>query len=402
MDTNHASRMGISLWTVFAVVTIIYVSSLFYRMAPSVLALDIASDLHLGSSELSLIGSSAILGFGLMQLPSGMLSDRLGGKTTLLLLTLLAGISTAWFSMAESAASVAASRFLTGLGVSATIPCISILARSVPPELFARISCLMYGCGALGTLAAASPLALASSVFGWRGSMLACGMLSLTLAALLLFFVKENSRPAMQKTARNPFSGVFRVLSSRSFWLLCIVYSGTLITFFGFYGLWFGPYMVEACGLSKLEAGSVLSAGAIAGIAGMPAAAILSDWLHSRKKAIIPMVLLSASCAGILAFFPGKLPMAALMLIAAVLSFCNGLTGVALTSGKELFPLAIMGTATGCLNTLPSLLGAASQKIFGVILEAGRQAGAEIPAAYGRAMLFTPLSCFAPPQLLFL
>ncbi len=393
MQTETPRRIGKTVWLTFTVVTSIYMCSLFYRMAPSVLALSIAEDLGTGLSEVSVIGSAVMLGFGMAQIPSGLLSDRIGGKRTLLGFTLLAGLSTIGFSMATSLDTVSASRFLTGLGISATVPCASILAHRVPPHLFARISCLMYGCGGLGIVFSSAPVALMNSAFGWRQTMFGCGLFSIVLALLLHFCVPGDPAAPVQNRSSGEgmpmMQGLRIVLGSPHFWKLCIVYSCILLTYFGFYGLWFGPYLEQACGLSKLEAGSVLSMGAFANIPGMILIALLSDKIRSRKK---PIMLFSA-CAMLsiflLALFPGRLSVPALTGIALVLSFSCGLTGIAFTSGKELFPLAIMGAATGCLNTLPCMLGAAGQKIFGILLESSPEfASGNYAAAYSHAMIF--------------
>ena len=69
-------------WLIFAIIAPVYVCTMFYRMAPTVLALDIAKDMTLSASDMSMLGAATMLGYGIMQLPSGLLSDWLGGKKT--------------------------------------------------------------------------------------------------------------------------------------------------------------------------------------------------------------------------------------------------------------------------------------------------------------------------------
>ena len=56
-----------------------------------------------------------------------------------------------------------------------------VFGRSYPPERFALMSSLILGVGALGVLAAATPLAYAVEAFGWRASMAAIGASRSTL-----------------------------------------------------------------------------------------------------------------------------------------------------------------------------------------------------------------------------
>jgi sugar phosphate permease len=381
-------------WMIFAIIAPVYVCTMFYRMAPTVLALDIAKDMSLSASDMSMLGAATMLGYGIMQLPSGLLSDWLGGKKTLTIFTVLVGLSTLWFGLSHSLTSVTAARFITGVGIAATIPCLSILARWFPATMYARVSGIMFAGGTCGTLIASTPLAVASNLWGWRPTILAFGVLSLVLASLVLFFVSDS--PERARAASRPvkkehtlFQGLKVVLSSRNFWLLCIMYSCVLLVYFGFAGLWWGPYLMQGCGLSKIEAGNILFLGTLLSVPAMPVLTAISDKIRSRKKVIIPCVAVILSVMSVMAFFPGSLSQPVLVLLAVLFTSACGMSALGLTSGKELFPLGIMGTATGCLNSFPPMLAAVSQKIFGYILESSAAYGAgDYSAAYMRAMIF--------------
>ena len=381
-------------WMIFAIIAPVYVCTMFYRMAPTVLALDIAKDMSLSASDMSMLGAATMLGYGIMQLPSGLLSDWLGGKKTLTIFTILVGLSTLWFGLSHSLSSVTVARFITGVGIAATIPCLSILARWFPPTQYARVSGIMFAGGTCGTLIASTPLAVASNLWGWRPTILAFGVLSLVLASLVLFFVSDS--PDMIKTAGKPvkkeyslFQGLKVVLSSRNFWLLCVMYSCVLLVYFGFAGLWWGPYLMQGCGLSKIEAGNILFLGTFLSVPAMPVLTAISDKIRSRKKVMVPCVAIILAVMSVMAFFPGRLSQPVLVLLAVLFTSACGMSALGLTSGKELFPLGIMGTATGCLNSFPPMLAAVSQKIFGYILESSAAYGAgDYSAAYMRAMLF--------------
>ncbi len=381
-------------WLIFAIIAPVYICTMFYRMAPTVLALDIAKDMSLSASDMSMLGAATMLGYGIMQLPSGMLSDWLGGKKTLTIFTVLVGLSTLWFGLSHSLSSVTVARFITGVGIAATIPCLSILARWFPATQYARVSGIMFAGGTCGTLIASTPLAVASNLWGWWPTILAFGVLSLVLAALVLVFVSDSpdkigsaSKPSTRGCSL--FHGLKVVLTSRDFWLLCIMYSCVLLVYFGFAGLWWGPYLMQGCGLSKIEAGNILFLGTLLSVPAMPILTAISDEIRSRKKVMVPCVAVILAVMSVMAFFPGRLSQPVLVLLAVLFTSACGMSALGLTSGKELFPLGIMGTATGCLNSFPPMLAAVSQKIFGYILESSSSyAAGDYSAAYMRAMLF--------------
>ena len=381
-------------WLIFAIIAPVYICTMFYRMAPTVLALDIARDMSLSASDMAMLGAATMLGYGIMQLPSGLLSDWLGGKTTLAIFTILVGLSTLWFGMAHSLTSVTVARFITGVGIAATIPCLSILARWIPATHFARVSSIMFAGGTCGTLIASTPLALASNICGWRPTIVAFGVLSLVLAALIILFVRDNppSQQSSGKASAREYTllqGLRVVLSSRDFWKLCVMYSCVLLVYFGFAGLWWGPYLMQGCGLSKIDAGNILFLGTFLSIPAMPVLTTISDRIRSRKKVMVVSVVVILASMSVMAVFPGKLSQPVLVLLAVLFTSGCGMSALGLTSGKELFPLGIIGTATGCLNSLPPLLAAVAQKIFGCILESSSAYGAgDYASAYSSAMLF--------------
>ena len=394
IKNNDSAASLTKAWLIFAIIAPVYLCTMFYRMAPTVLALDIAADMSFSASDMAMIGAATMLGYGLMQLPSGLLSDWLGGKATLTLFTLLVGLSTIWFGLSGSLTSVTCARFITGIGIAATIPCLSILARWFPAGMYARVSGIMFACGTCGTIIASTPLAAASNLWGWRSAVIACGAFSLALAAMVLFFVKNAPAGAAEtKKAEAPrislLEGLRTVLSSRHFWTLCIAYSCLLIVYFGFAGLWWGPYLMQGCGLTKLEAGNILFLGTVISIPAMPILTTISDKIRSRKKVMVVCILVAFLDMLVMTLFPGQLSKPMLVILAVVFTSACGTSANGLTSGKELFPIAIMGTATGCLNSLPALLAAGEQKIFGYILQSTEAfAAGDFAAAYSTAMMF--------------
>lgn len=391
-----AKKISAAAWLVFAIIVPVYVCTMFYRMAPAVLALDIAADMSLAAADMAMLSGATMLGYGLMQLPSGLLSDALGGRKTLCLFTVVVGLSTLWFGLSESFTSVVAARFLTGLGIAATVPCLAILARWFPVSVYGRVSSIMFAGGTCGTLLASAPLVAASSAVGWRSVMLVCGGVSLILAVLVWRCVADSpfSTATAQKNSTNRTglhelgAGLKQVLRSRDFWPLCVGYSCLLLVYFSFAGLWWGPYLMQACGMDKSAAGNILFIGTLASVPAMPLLATMSDKFRSRRVILLPCAVVALIVMAVMTFTTGTLSFPVLALLAVAFTSACGLSAVALASGKELFPLHMVGTATGCLNTIPALAAALHQKLFGMVLDwrlaerLGDQA-----AAYGDAML---------------
>ena len=61
-----------------------------------------------------------------------------------------------------------------------------VFGRAYPPERFAMLASLMIGISALGNLLAATPMAYAVELFGWRASMAGIAALTAASTALVL------------------------------------------------------------------------------------------------------------------------------------------------------------------------------------------------------------------------
>jgi sugar phosphate permease len=186
------------------------------------------------------------------------------------------------------------------------------------------------------------------------------------------------------------WAGMKTVLSQPRFWPVAIWFFCTFGIFFSFQGLWGGPFLMHVHGLSKPQAGGVLSMAAVGMILGSPALTWVSDRvLHSRKQVLVASSAIMLLLVLPLALCPQSFNLPALYVWCLFFSvFSGAVVVVAFITTKELFPVSIAGTATGLANFFPFLGGAVAQPVLGLILE-GQEKVAGIPTAagYGRAFL---------------
>ena len=128
---------------------------------------------------------------------------------------------------------------------------------------------------------------------------------------------------------------------------------------------------MQIYGLSKAQAGHVLSMAAIGMIGGSPLLSYLSNNLfQARKPVLILTSILTFIITGSLYFFIQSLPVFLLYLICLGIGiFVGAVAAIGFITNKELFPVAIAGTATGLVNFFPFLGGAVFQVILGTVLD---------------------------------
>ncbi len=346
-----------SYLTIIFMCCLLYVMSYFHRVSPTVIAMDIMEDFKISENSLGLFSSATMMAYGLMQLPSGMLSDLFGGRKTLVLLTVAAGGGALWFAFSGSAQSAVAARFLVGLGLAVTVPAATLLASWSSPQAFVRSTSIVFASGGLGGILAAPPLAFLSNHVGWRTAIAGFALFTLLLAVLTLWLIKDSPEGRNSPAPRRPdlgklLEGVKNVGKSRRFWMLCIWYMCTVGGNFCMTSLWWGPYLSQACGLTKLEVSHVLTANAVGLMLCYPLMGWMSDVVFKcRKPLMLACSVTAAACLAALVAGKSSLGLWGIMVLVPLFGVCTSSPGaLAFAMLKDVFPASQTGTALGLIN----------------------------------------------------
>ena len=262
MPAAHRRRA----WIVFAALAAGYSTSQFYRASPTVIAPELMRELSLSAESLGGVAGLFFLAFGLVQLPVGIMLDRLGPRVTMACLMLVAVAGAAVFAAAESAATLGAGRSLMGIGCAAGLMgSMVVLGRWFPPAKFATMSGLLMGVGSIGVLMAASPLAISADGIGWRGAFLVAAAVTAALAVLVFAVVRdapegqERLSEASRESPLQVLQGVLAVMRDRRLWRIIAMQLTIYPSVMTVAGLWAGPYLADVHGLDTEARGEVLN-----------------------------------------------------------------------------------------------------------------------------------------------
>jgi len=388
-------------WLIFWILAVSYILVYFHRLCPAVVAVDMMRDLQAGGPLLGLLGSAYFYPYAIMQLPAGLLSDSWGPRRAITVFFVVAFVGSLILGLAPSLFVAVVGRTLVGLGVSMLfVPSMKVLAEWFRVREFATMTGILMAMGGIGSLSAATPLAILSDWIGWRFSFVIVGAITLLLAILVWLFVRDRpsdkgwpSPAEGMGSDRVPvglLEGMKKVLTYPWFWPVAIWFFFDCAVFFSFGGLWGGPYLMQVYGFTKGEAGQILSMLAIGMIVGSPMVSYLSNRIfRGRKPVIVLSGVVLVGVTGLLAFYTEKLPTPALYAICLSLGiFSSAIVVIGFTTTKELFPVQIAGTSTGLVNLFPFLGGAVAQPVLGYVLERnGREGSAFTLAGYQQAFL---------------
>ncbi|WP_028225723.1 MFS transporter [Paraburkholderia ferrariae] len=149
--------------------------------------------------------AAGLIGMGLGSAFAGVFADRFGRRPAVIGSVLVFGAATCAISLAPNVGTIAALRFLAGLGIGGALPTSTTITAEFTPARFrtfavtATIVCVPLG-GMLAGLFAGQVL----PAYGWRGLFFAGGVLPLLLGIVLFVTLPESPRFLARREGRWP------------------------------------------------------------------------------------------------------------------------------------------------------------------------------------------------------
>ncbi|WP_341318659.1 MFS transporter [Paraburkholderia sp. IMGN_8] len=149
--------------------------------------------------------AAGLIGMGIGSACAGLLADRFGRRWAVIGSVLVFGTATCGIIFAHDVLTIAALRFVAGLGIGGALPSSTTMTAEFTPArrrtlaVTATIVCVPLG-GMVAGLVAHEIL----PAYGWRGLFLIGGLMPLALAVLLLFTLPESPRFLARRPQRWP------------------------------------------------------------------------------------------------------------------------------------------------------------------------------------------------------
>lgn len=382
-------------WTIFFVLSLIYILVYFYRVSLAVVAGDISRELSLSPADLGRLSGILFYVYAVAQLPLGPLIDRFGGRLVISVCGVLTTLGGALFAFATSLETAMLARILIGIGTASVLMAtFTIFSHWFSKSEFGRVSGFMVAVGNLGNVLGTVPLALAVAAIGWRKSFIVIAVLQAIVTVIVYLIVRDRPTAAIGSHGQSAAEGVNaitawkEIFGSRDFLLL-----GNLAFFwYGCYlavqGLWGGPYLMNILHLTRTDTGRMLMYTSIGFICGSLVVDVLARRLFkSHKRTMLAgQFLLLLLMSGFLGW--GE------TLSELELSLWFFGIGLTVSSGIMIYPIIrnsfrvqIVGTALTSLNFFVLMGAAVTQHLMGVAIEHLTKGGASDAAAFHSAFL---------------
>ncbi|MFD9338222.1 nitrate/nitrite transporter [Streptomyces sp. NPDC060028] len=369
-------RRAVAIWSIGVAV---YFVAVIFRTSLGVAGLDAADRFHVSSSALASFSLLQLLVYAGMQIPVGLMVDRLGTKKVLTLGAVLFTAGQLGFALSPSYGMALAARALLGCGDAMTF--ISVLrlgtrwfpARRGP--LMAQLAGLV---GMAGNLVSTLVLAPVLHGVGWVPAFAGSAVAGLVVLVPLVLFLRDHPEGHEAPPVARGAGGGFVRRQIADSWkepgtrLGLWVHFTTQFPAMVFLLLWGLPYLVEAQGLSRTTAGGLLT---LVVASNMALGLVYGQIIGRRQSARIPLALGTVGLTALLwasvVLYPGdRAPMGLLVTLCLVLGMCGPASMIGFDFARPANPAERQGTASGITNMGGFIASMTTLLVVGVLLDA--------------------------------
>ncbi|WP_455358493.1 MFS transporter [Streptomyces sp. SYSU K21746] len=367
-------RRAAAVWGIGVAV---YFVAVIFRTSLGVAGLDAADRFDVNASALSTFSILQLLVYAGMQIPVGLMVDRLGTKKVLTLGVVLFTAGQLGFALSPSYGMALASRALLGCGDAMTF--ISVLrlgSRWFPARrgpLIGQVAALF---GMAGNLVSTLVISRTLHSLGWTATFAGSAVAGLVVLVLLLLFLKdhpEGHEPAPAQRAgrsfvRRQIAESWREPGTRlGLW----VHFTTQFPAMVFLLLWGMPFLVEAQGLSRAVAGELLT---LVVLSNMVLGLVFGQIIARHHAARAPLALGTVAATALLwattLAYPGDAPVWLLITLCTVLGACGPASMIGFDFARPANPPERQGTASGIVNMGGFVASMTTLLAVGVLLDA--------------------------------
>ncbi|WP_286228725.1 MFS transporter [Neobacillus mesonae] len=338
----------------------------------------ISKEFQLDATSTGLILSIFFLGYAIMQIPGGWLSDKFGARIVILFSVFSFSIFTGLTGVAWSFGILVVIRFIFGIGEGSFFPAGGkLIADAIPEERRSKaMSVFLSALTAAGIIAPILATSMMVNI-GWRWMFVVIGLLGLLFGMLNWFFLKPKagtsglnqasfSSRTVQKTTKG---SIKKMLKTPMIWALIIVsFSHGFIS----WGLsaWMPTYLVNERGLDLLSLGMLALIPGVTGVIFFLLAGYVIDKQKNGREKWIGAISGIGYAMLVYLMFHAKTITGVIIFQSLIPMFGGTLSVIIFSMPLKRLSQEIAGTAIGVVNLGMQIAGFLAPLGMGFIIDA--------------------------------
>jgi MFS family permease len=364
-------------WIIYAVGTFAYLVAVTQRTTLGVAGVMATERFDISASVLSSLAVVQLIVYAGLQVPIGVILDRVGARWLLIVGAALMTVGQLTLAFAPSIGIAVLGRVLVGAGdATAFVSVIRLIntwfsGRQVPllAQWFGNI-------GQLGQVMSALPFALVLHDFGWSPAFVSAAAVSAVALVLIVLVVSDASAGGAGESDRvESWSDAFRELrrsirrpgTQLGFWSHYVTQSSGVV----FALLWGYPFMVSALGYDPGLASTLIIVIVLSGMVAGPVLGVLTARYPFRRSNLVIAIVaaMGVAWAAVLAW-PGQPPLWLVVLLLMTLGVGGPGSQIGFDFARTFNPRRGLGSATGFVNVGGFFASFVMMFLIGVVLDA--------------------------------
>lgn len=363
-------------WVIFGIGVFAYLVAVMQRTSIGVAGVAATERFHVSAAVLSSLAVVQLIVYAAMQVPVGVLIDRVGSRALMIAGTALMVVGQVTVAFAPTITLAIVGRILVGAGDATVFTSLMRLVNSwFRGRLVPQLSQWIGNIGQLGQVLSAVPFALLLHQSGWTTAFLSAA--SVSVVALVGIVAAIRDRPVGSSEGPRPASwpesmrqlriSLARPGTQLGFWShFTTQSSGTVFSL-----MWGLPFMVFALGIDPAEASGLLIVSVVAGLISGPILGLLTARFPLRRSnLVLGIVGMMGVVWALVLLWPGTPPLWLLILLLVAIGIGGPGSLIGFDFARTSNPLHSLGSANGIVNVGGFLASFVMMFLIGVALDA--------------------------------
>ncbi len=364
-------------WIVWGAAVFAYVVAVLQRSSLGVAGVDAQHVFSIDAATLSALAVTQIVVYAGLQIPVGILLDRVGPRALLVTGAAILALGQLVVAVSPPVIGIAiVGRMLVGAGDAMTfISVIRLLPSWFRGPVLPQVSQWTGNIGQIGQILSAIPLAAVLHTAGWGAAFTTAASVAVLSVVVLLVFVRDAPARQHELPVVSTWSTAGRQLAESlkrpgtrlGFWSHYVTQSsGTVFSL-----LWGVPMLVGGLGYTRGEASALLTLLVVTGVIAGPVLGLLTARFPLRRSnLVLGIVSLIGVLWTVVLLWPGLPPRWLIILLVIALGIGGPGSLIGFDFARTFNPLRSLGVANGIVNVGGFLASFVMMYLIGLVLDA--------------------------------